>query len=188
MELKPRRVPSVLRKPSALERSLLMTILLRICQADYSNSLHMHALVGLLDAYARDPAGGSQPLSEFARNNLAQALSDRPFMFSVLAFDDSHAGVPVGLVNCVEGFSTFACQPLVNVHDVVVASSHRGQRVGEQMLGFVEQLARARGACKLTLEVLAGNLPAQKLYRRVGFGNYQLDPKMGDAQFMQKWL
>ncbi|TXT35398.1 MAG: GCN5-like protein N-acetyltransferase, partial [Comamonadaceae bacterium] len=48
--------------------------------------------------------------------------------------------------------------------------------------------ARARGACKLTLEVLAGNVSAQKLYRRVGFGNYQLDPNMGDAQFMQKWL
>jgi ribosomal protein S18 acetylase RimI-like enzyme len=56
------------------------------------------------------------------------------------------------------------------------------------MLGLVEQLARARGACKLTLEVLEGNVPAQKLYRRLGFDNYQLDPAMGQAQFMQKWL
>jgi ribosomal protein S18 acetylase RimI-like enzyme len=109
-------------------------------------------------------------------------------MFSVLAFDPAAGGLPVGLINCVEGFCTFACQPLVNVHDVVVAASHRGRGVAEQMLVLVEQLARARGACKLTLEVLEGNAPAQKLYRRLGFENYQLDPAMGQAQFMQKWL
>jgi ribosomal protein S18 acetylase RimI-like enzyme len=88
----------------------------------------------------------------------------------------------------VEGFSTFACRPLVNIHDVVVAASHRGQRIGEQMLVLVEQLARDRGACKLTLEVLSGNAPAAKLYQHIGFDNYQLEPTMGHALFMQKWL
>jgi ribosomal protein S18 acetylase RimI-like enzyme len=106
----------------------------------------------------------------------------------VLAFDEAQGSVPVGLVNCVEGFSTFACQPLVNIHDVVVAVSHRGQRIGEHMLTLVEQLARQRGACKLTLEVLSGNAPATRLYRRIGFENYQLEPSMGHALFMQKWL
>jgi ribosomal protein S18 acetylase RimI-like enzyme len=161
---------------------------LRICQADYANPQHISALMDLLDGYARDPMGGAEPLSDFAREHLPAALRARPFMFSVLAFDLDHDELPVGLINCVEGFSTFACQPLVNVHDVVVATSHRGQRVGEQMLVEVERLARSRGACKLTLEVLAGNVPAQKLYRRIGFDNYQLDPSMGTAQFMQKWL
>ncbi|MDD2917930.1 GNAT family N-acetyltransferase [Rhodoferax sp.] len=159
---------------------------LTLCQADYAKPLHMQALLDLLDGYARDPMGGAEPLSDFAKANLPQALAARPFMFSVLAFDLT--GLPVGLVNCVEGFSTFACQPLVNVHDVVVLASHRGQRVAEQMLALVTQLARVRGACKLTLEVLEGNMPAQKLYRRLGFENYQLDPAMGQAQFMQKWL
>ena len=70
----------------------------------------------------------------------------------------------------------------------MVVASHRGQRVAEQMLAMVEACATERGACKLTLEVLAGNVSAQKLYRRVGFENYQLDPSMGHAQFMQKWL
>ncbi len=161
---------------------------LALCQANYANPQHMQALLDLLDGYARDPMGGAEPLSDFARANLPQALAARPYLFSVLAFDQDVAGLPVGLINCVEGFSTFACQPLVNVHDVVVAASHRGRGVGEQMLTMVEQLARARGACKLTLEVLEGNGPAQKLYRRLGFENYQLDPAMGQAQFMQKWL
>ena len=157
-------------------------------QADYANPQHMQALLDLLDGYARDPMGGAEPLSDFAKSNLPQALAARPHVFSVLAFDEAAGGLPVGLINCVEGFSTFACQPLVNVHDVAVAASHRGRGVGEQMLALVEQLARARGACKLTLEVLEGNKPAQKLYRRLGFENYQLDPAMGQAQFMQKWL
>lgn len=161
---------------------------LTLCQVDYANPQHMQALLDLLDTYARDPMGGAEPLSDFARANLPQALAARPTLFSVLAFDETQGGLPVGLINCVEGFSTFACHPLVNVHDVVVLASHRGQGVGEQMLALVEQLARARGACKLTLEVLEGNAPAQKLYRRLSFENYQLDPAMGQAQFMQKWL
>ena len=103
----------------------------------------------------------------------------------MVSFDE---GVPVGLVNCIEGFSTFACKPLVNVHDVVVLASHRGQGVAERMLVVAEQIAIQRGACKLTLEVLSGNLSAIKLYQRIGFAGYQLDPAMGHAVFLQKQL
>lgn len=158
---------------------------LRVVQANYADPAHAQAVLALLDAYARDPAGGGTPLSDFARTHLAAELAARPQAFSVLAFDGA---TPVGLANCFEGFSTFACRPLVNVHDVVVLASHRGLRVGEQMLAVVEQIARQRGACKLTLEVLQGNAPAIKLYERTGFAGYQLDPAMGQAQFLQKWL
>jgi ribosomal protein S18 acetylase RimI-like enzyme len=106
----------------------------------------------------------------------------------VLAFLGDDDATPVGLVNCIEGFSTFACKPLVNVHDVAVLSGYRGQHIGERMLALAEEIARARGACKLTLEVLSGNAGAQRLYQRVGFANYQLDPAAGQAQFLQKWL
>ena len=158
---------------------------MQILQANYSDAVHAQAIVQLLDAYAQDPAGGGAPLSDFAKSNLAQELAKRPQAFSVLALDSDE---PVGLVNCIEGFSTFACKPLVNVHDVVVLSSHRGQRLGEQMLNMVEQIALQRGACKLTLEVLSGNKSAVRLYERIGFNSYQLDPLMGNAQFLQKWI
>ena len=158
---------------------------LRLCRADYHNPVHAAALVQLLDAYAQDPAGGGEALSDFAKANLAKALAARPQAFSVLAFVGDQ---PVGLINCIEGFSTFACRPLVNVHDVAVLAGFRGQRVGEQMLVLVEQIAQERGACKLTLEVLAGNASAIRLYERVGFAGYQLDPAMGQAQFFHKWL
>eukprot|EP01036_Dinobryon_divergens_P047952 gene47952-64340_t len=171
--------------PAASEKYPMTLEPMRILQANYDDALHAHAIVRLLDAYARDPAGGGQPLSDFAKAHLVQELAKRPQAFSVLAFDRES---PVGLVNCIEGFSTFACKPLVNVHDVVVLGSHRGQRVGEKMLALAEQIALQRGACKLTLEVLSGNASAITLYERIGFGAYQLDPAMGSALFLQKWL
>ncbi len=163
----------------------------RVCRADYANPVHAKALMDLLDAYSRDPMGGGEPLSEFAVANLVPALAVRPQAYSVLAFARANEGaeeLAVGLVNCIEGFSTFACRPLVNVHDVAVLAGYRGQRVGEKMLALAEDIARQRGACKLTLEVLGGNAGAVKLYQRIGFANYELDPAMGQAQFMQKWL
>jgi ribosomal protein S18 acetylase RimI-like enzyme len=164
---------------------------LSICRADYGNPVHAAAVVSMLDAYASDPMGGGEPLIAYARMNLVSSLAARPQAFSVLAFsnvDTGGAGMAVGLVNCIEGFSTFACRPLVNVHDVVVLQEYRGRRIAEMMLQLVEEIAVGRGACKLTLEVLHGNAGAMKLYQRIGFSNYQLDPAMGQAQFLQKPL
>ncbi len=154
-------------------------------RADYGDAGDAAALVMLLNAYASDPSGGGEPLSDFAKANLVRELAARPQAYSVLAFDGEQ---PVGLVNCIEGFSTFACRPLVNLHDVAVVASHRGRGIGEQMLREAERIATERGAVKMTLEVLSGNAPAMKLYQRIGFAGYQLDPAMGAAGFLQKWL
>ena len=159
--------------------------MIAVVRARYADPAHAAALIDLLDHYARDPAGGGAPLGDFARANLVGELAARPFVFSVLAFDND---TPVGLVNAIEGFSTFACRPLVNVHDVVVRASHRGRGIAARMFAEVETIARERGACKLTLEVLQGNAAARALYERLGFAAYQLDPAMGHAQFLQKWL
>lgn len=163
----------------------MMAAAVSVRRADYANPHDAVSLVMLLDAYASDPAGGGDGLSDFARSHLVRELAARPQAYSVLAFDGD---APVGLVNCIEGFSTFACKPLVNVHDVAVLSSHRGRGIAEQMLALAEIIARERGAVKMTLEVLSGNAPAVKLYQRIGYAGYQLDPAMGTAQFMQKWL
>ena len=154
-------------------------------QADYQSASDAAALVMLLDAYASDPAGGGEPLSDFAKTHLVRELAARPQAYSVLAFEGE---APVGLVNCIEGFSSFACKPLVNVHDVAVLATHRGRGIAEAMLAEAERIAVGRGAIKMTLEVLSGNAPAMRLYQRAGYAGYQLDPAMGSAQFLQKWL
>lgn len=159
--------------------------MINIVRACYGDPAHAAALLDLMDQYARDPAGGGEALGDFAREHLIAELAARPFIFSVLAFDGD---MPVGLINAIEGFSTFSCRPLVNVHDVVVAAGHRGRGIAAQMFAEVEAIARERGACKLTLEVLDGNASARALYQRLGFAAYQLDPALGHAQFLQKWL
>lgn len=153
--------------------------------ADYGDAADAAAIVGLLDAYARDPMGGGEPLGEFARLHLVERLAHMPQAFTALAWLD---GTPVGLANCFEGFSTFACKPLVNIHDFAVLPAWRGRGIAKGLMAFVEEQARLRGACKLTLEVLQGNQGAQALYASVGFAHYELDPAMGHAEFLQKYL
>ncbi len=162
-----------------------MVAMIEIIQADLSQTRHASALVELLDAYARDPMGGGQPLAESTRRNLAAELHKRQDAVSFLAFAGER---PVGLVNCFEGFSTFNCRPLLNIHDVVVMDGYRGQGIARQLLQQVEAHARARGCCKLTLEVLEGNRPAQAAYLSAGFAGYELDPVTGRALFWEKKL
>ena len=161
---------------------------IRICRVDYADPLHAHALVGLLDAYAHDPMGGGKGLSDYAKTHVVAGLASRPQAFSVLGFAQDAGQTPVGLVNCIEGFSTFAAKPLVNIHDVIVLPGWRGRGVAGTMLESVIQIARDRGACKLTLEVLSGNQKALRTYAKLGFDAYQLDPEAGTAQFLQMWL
>jgi ribosomal protein S18 acetylase RimI-like enzyme len=96
---------------------------------------------------------------------LVPELAKRPFAFSVLAFVD---GEPAGLLNCFEGFSTFAAKPLVNVHDCCVVPSHRRKGISLKMLEHCEVVARERGCCKITLEVLEQNEPAKASYSKFG--------------------
>ncbi|HEX7645751.1 MAG TPA: GNAT family N-acetyltransferase [Burkholderiaceae bacterium] len=156
-----------------------------IVRADYRNPIHAAALIAVLDSYARDAMGGGEGLTEAAKQNLVPALAERAQAFSVLAFDGEQA---VGLVNCFEGFSTFAVKPLVNVHDVAVVPSHRGRGIAQMMMAEVERIAVERGCCKLTLEVLGANVNAQALYKKIGFGGYALGSATGAAQFWQKKL
>ena len=156
-----------------------------IVQARYDNADHARAIVDLLDAYASDPFGGAQPLQPQVRHGLVTALSRRAGAFSILAFVD---GAAVGLANCLEGFSTFRCAPLINIHDLMVLPAFRGQRLAQQMMSLVERIARERGCCKITLEVLEGNQHAQRVYRTMNYAAYQLRPEHGRALLWQKNL
>ncbi|MBY4595324.1 GNAT family N-acetyltransferase [Ottowia caeni] len=163
--------------------------MLNVSLAAYENPTDARAIVALLDTYATEPAGGGESLTAAVKANLVSEMAVRPHLFSILAWsEEGGSRRAVGLINCVEGFSTFAARPLINVHDVVVLASHRGQGVAQAMFECVEREARRRGACKLTLEVLSGNEPARRLYVKQGFAPYALDPRWGEAMMWQKKL
>lgn len=156
-----------------------------VLQASYSNPTHAEAICLVLDDYAQDPMGGGSPIAPDLLQQLPGELAKRPHAFSVLAFVN---GEPAGLVNCFEGFSTFACRPLVNVHDVSVISRFRGLGLSQKMLLKVEEIARQRGCCKITLEVLEGNAVAQAAYDKFGFAAGMFDPAYGRMLFWTKVL
>jgi ribosomal protein S18 acetylase RimI-like enzyme len=157
----------------------------RIVATNLARADHAEAFLELLDHYARDPMGGGTGLSDYARAHLVDALAARPGFAGFLAFIGD---APAGLINCFEGYSTFAARPLLNIHDIVVLDTHRGHGIAQALLAAAEGEAHARGCCKLTLEVLSNNRRALASYERFGFKAYQLDPAAGQALFLEKKL
>ncbi len=156
-----------------------------VIEADPKDPRHACAIVALLDEYASSQMGGTQPLSSFAKANLANELAKRSTAHVVLAFFN---GDPAGLIVAFEGFSTFQCRPLLNLHDIIVSEKYRRRGLSKVLMKKVEAVARRLGCCKLTLEVLEGNAIAQAAYHALGFHGYELDPATGQALFWEKKL
>ena len=153
--------------------------------ADYKNPKHGQDLIDLLSSYALDPMGGGKALDETVKKSLVATLAGIAGAVSILCYVDDQ---PAGLINCFEGFSTFKCKPLLNIHDVVVVEPYRGLGLSQRLLEQVELQAIKRGCCKLTMEVLEGNVAARASYVKYGFEGYELDPQTGKALFWEKEL
>lgn len=156
-----------------------------VFEADLSQTDHQEATEYLLNAYALDPMGDGQPLSDTARRNLLPGLREHPTTLVFLAFDHLE---PVGLAICFRGFSTFLARPLVNISDYFVLPTHRGRGIGRLLLGVIERRARELGCCKLTLEVQENNHRARTVYSSAGFSQAIYVPEAGGSLFLSKNL
>lgn len=156
---------------------------LRILINPYADVAHARAIFELLDSYAQDPMGGGTALDPSVRRDLVPELRRRPWIVTLLALEGD---TPAGLLIGMEGFSTFAARPLMNIHDVAVHPDFRNRGIGTALFAEAEKVAHKRGCCKLTLEVLSGNEKAKRLYQRLGFKPYTLNPETGVAQFWDK--
>lgn len=155
-----------------------------ITEADYTDSAQAAAVVELLNGYAQTKEGGGEALDPVVQTHLVDRLAVIEGAFSLLAFDSVTESY-VGLLNALPGFSTFAAKPLVNVHDIFVAPDYRGQGIARHLLHKTLEIARSRGCCKVTLEVLSGNHAARASYSKAGFKPYVLDDELGSAEFWQ---
>jgi ribosomal protein S18 acetylase RimI-like enzyme len=152
-----------------------------ITPASFDNPADAAAIVEIVNAYALEPQGGGKSLPDDVLKRIVPGMAAVPGAFTLLARSQ---GRPVGAAICFRGFSTFAGRPLVNVHDLSVLKEHRGQGIGARLLQAVEASARAQGCCKVTLEVREVNPLAEKLYRRLGYG----DPSGFATRFLDKPL
>ena len=139
---------------------------LQVREADYADERDAEGILAVLDSYARAPVGGGQPLAPDVRERLIPMLRQHPTSLVLLAFVDDE---PVGIAVCFFGLSSFRARPLLNIHDLAVLPWYHGKGVGQALLKAVEERARRKGCCKLTLEVLDDNARARELYRRFGF-------------------
>ncbi|MCP4764065.1 MAG: GNAT family N-acetyltransferase [archaeon] len=154
-----------------------------VIKADYLDNKHSKEIQFMLNSYASDPMGLGKPLDKAVKENIVNELSKRPYAFRVMAYIKDK---PAGLANCFESFSTFACKPLINIHDFIVLEAYRGNGISQKILKKIEEIAISKGSCKITLEILSNNEAAKASYKKFGFTSYQLDPKAGVALFWQK--
>jgi ribosomal protein S18 acetylase RimI-like enzyme len=159
--------------------------MIAIVPLDLHDRAHAAALLELLDHYAQEPTGGGKPISATVRAELIPALKQETHYLGLVALDGAR---PVGLANCFFGFSTFAARPLLNIHDLVVHRDAGRAGRARRLLDAAADAARARGCCKLTLEVLSENQPALAAYAAAGFERFMLEPASGHALFLQKKL
>jgi GNAT superfamily N-acetyltransferase len=156
-----------------------------VVEADLAREDHQDSTVLLVNAYAMDPMGGGQSLSDAARRELITGLRQHPTTMVLLAY----AGpAPVGIAVCFRGFSTFAARPLMNIHDFFVVPNLRGAGIGRALLSAVEERARTSGCCKLTLEVKAKNVRALRVYYAWGFNQPDSGRENDGVLFMTKPL
>jgi len=157
----------------------------RVVDADLSRADQQNAFIAMFDAYMRDPMEGGAPPSEQVKRDVIPGLRAHPACHVFLAYRDDQ---PVGFSICFTGFSTFEARPLLNIHDIFVDSSMRGQGIGAILLARIEAKARELNCCRITLEVRQDNLVARGLYRKVGFDQVVIGPQRMPMEFWRKPL
>jgi RimJ/RimL family protein N-acetyltransferase len=79
--------------------------------------------------------------------------------------------------------------------NIAILQAYTGQGLGGKLFGVLEEWARRTGIKRLDLSVMVNNIPAQKLYQKLGFvregtkrGSMFVDGEYIDEYYMCKWL
>lgn len=127
--------------------------------------------LGYLDFYGITPP----------REAAAAFLGERMRRGQSRVFIARRHGTAIGFAQVYPGFSSLSLAPIHLLNDLYVHPDARGQGVARALLDAVHADARQLGACEVTLQTAHDNLPAQALYRALGyqrdttFWTYSLD-------------
>ncbi len=127
---------------------------------DSGNSQHRQDLEGLFLEYSSTVA-----------LDIVDKLSSLIYFTGFILYVDKN---PAGFAVCFESFSTYRSQPVLNIHDFMIAKAFRGTGLGKNLLAAIEEHARKNDMVKITLEVDDDNHVAKKLYARCGFEDHQV--------------
>ncbi len=108
------------------------------------------------------------PTDRISRRNLRHLLRT-PSAYCVGAY---HRGELVGSMVIL-----FKCNSRsARVYSLAVSSAARGMGIGRRMMAKAVREARRRGCDRMRLEVRMDNMPAIRLYERLGFSDTQVLP------------
>lgn len=106
--------------------------------------------------YELEKACFEEPWTEISVNN---QLSNENSVYSVFEEDGETIGYAFGTVIIDEG----------ELYRIAVSPEKRGNGIGESLLRDFVENCRNKGAVKLFLEVRSRNVPARRLYEKIGF-------------------
>ena len=104
----------------------------------------------------------SSPWSEFA---FKSELQDNKLASSCVTY-------PLNEESKVVGYGgLWVILDEAHITNIAITPEFRGQKIGEFLLSNMMDIARTKGAQRITLEVRVSNFIAQKLYERLGFAS-----------------
>ena len=96
-------------------------------------------------------------------------LFDRFRHSESIIFIASRDGTATGFIQLYPSFSSISIERIYVLSDLYVAPNARKSGAGRMLLQAAAQFGQSMGACQLTLETAATNLPAQSLYDSCGW-------------------
>lgn len=106
------------------------------------------------------------PDAEKQRRGLARILEDPVVGTIYVAREGARV---LGSVSILRSISTAEGGPAGHLEDFIVRPEHRGLGLGERLLAYAIEQARAAGLLRLILLTDGDNVNAQRLYERAGF-------------------
>jgi len=126
------------------------------------DSVKINEAITLLSEFSTEHAG---PISWPAQASLPKLFRRHNAIIHLARLNGRTVGVSVCQLNLI----SFQGSEALNLHDLYVIPSARGQGVGRRLLKHLICEARALGCPRMTLEVSATNDAGRALYRSCGF-------------------
>ncbi|MGH8495270.1 MAG: GNAT family N-acetyltransferase [Gammaproteobacteria bacterium] len=124
----------------------------------------LEQLVTLFDGYRQFYGKTSDP--PLARRFLSERISRDQ---SVVLIAEDSGGAAAGFAQLFPSFSSVRAAPIYILNDLFVAPVARRRGVGVLLLQAAAEMGRSTGAVRLKLSTATTNLPAQRLYEKLGW-------------------
>lgn len=91
-----------------------------------------------------------------------------------------------GIAICQPSFSTYKMEQTLILQDLYVVPEQRRNGIAERIIAFMERAAKNLDYCRIELTTTANNVPAAKLYTKLGYTGCQAVADGSMQEYLQK--